>query len=415
MGERLARGQDFASSDGLALAQQALRALVDERTLQGSAGATLLLPFHESLLWYDARQSGAARPWSVRKVNMRGTGVTLGRMLLDPPGDAERDEAGAAVEGIRDALRAPSPFLELVERLQQTAPDSLDRREPEPDERAAWDAADRPALRSLAGRIARHCANITRQPHVAPSAKLLQVRSILALDLAHHALGRSWTGVDVPEEQRYLLLAYTPEERRRNRVRIASEAAYQSARQKIAHAMITTVAATARGLAASYDIIDWDAQFEPRSGLDAVADRLAEASGPDEFVALAGLAFEGSRGAGYNRPVDAFRVLLESIELLTGTGQYRYLRADPDLLAALVGAVGGTPLPADQFLRRLWEEWRLVVGEAEMVGTTLVDALDGSLLARNARRLEHLLVDAGLAIALSDQTCMVGQRPEEPR
>ncbi len=44
-----------------------------------------------------------------------------------------------------------------------------------------------------------------------------------------------------------------------------------------------------------------------------------------------------------------------------------------------------------------------------MTRTTLVDSLDGSLLARNRRILERVLSSSGLAIALSDQTCMVGR------
>jgi hypothetical protein len=177
--------------------------------------------------------------------------------------------------------------------------------------------------------------------------------------------------------------------------------------------MIATLAESASDLAGEFDEMDWDIQFERRSGLDAVAVELSSAQEQADFMRLAGLAFEESRGAGYNRPVDAFRVLLESIELLSGTGQYRYLRAEPDLLAALAGAIGGTPMPTGDFLQRLWEEWRIVIGEAEMAGTALSDAVDGSLLARNARFMEQLMVDAGLAVALSDQTCMVGQRIED--
>lgn len=415
MGDRLASGHDFAGSDGLALAQDALRALIDERTLQGSAGATLMLPFHESLLWYDSRQSGAARPWAIRKVNMRGTGLTLGRMLLAPPtgvDETTRSDAQAAVEGIKEALQAPSPFSGLASRLQVAAPDSIERRDLEPDESAAWEAAERPSLARLAERVVRHSAAITRRPGVAASSKLMAVRSILALDIAHHALERSWEAIGTPGAQRYLLLTYTPEVRRRNRVRIASEASYQAARQSIAQAMINTLAASAARLAEGDGTVDWDVQFERRSGLDAIAEQLADADEPDEFTRLAGLAFEESRGAGYSRPVDAFRVLLESVDLLIGTGQYRFLRAEPELLEALAGAVGGTPMPTGDFLARLWEEWRIVVGEGEIAGTALGETLDGSLLARNARFMEQLMVDAGLAVALSDQTCMVGQRGE---
>jgi serine/threonine protein kinase len=416
LGERLARGQDFLGSDGLGLAQEALGALVDERTRQGSAGATLLLPFHESLLWYDARKSGATIPWSVRKVNMRGTGVTLARVLLDPPayiGEPDRSAAGAAVDGIKGALQAPSPFAELAKRLNSAVPPALEQRDTEPDERDSWAAADNPLLEPLARSIIRHCANIAAQRHAAPSTQLLQIRAVLALDVIAHALRTSWRAVDTPEDQRFLLLAYTPEPRRMNRVRIASEGSYQLARQKITQAMIATLARRASELAAEHSNLDWDAQFEPRSKLAEVVEALPHAVTDDEYLRLGRLAFESASGGGYNRPVDAFRVLLESVELLLGTGQYRFLQAGPEVLGAMVGAVGGTPMPSDVFLSRVAEEWGFVIGEAEMIETTLVQTLDGSQLSRNSRHCEQLLVNAGLAIALSDQTCMVGQRTEE--
>jgi serine/threonine protein kinase len=406
---KLAAGADFAGSDSMGLAQQALRALIDDRTLQGSSGATLLTPFHESMLWYDARRSGAKRPWSVRKVNMRGTGVTLGAMLLHADASDGNDAPNRAVEGIRTALKAPSPLEQLAGRLQEAVPDELDKFKLEPDEREAWKAADSELLRSLSARVNRHCANITAQTHVAPSTKLLQVRLILALDLAHHALVRSWEAIDAPPELGFLLLAFSSEERKENDIRIASEGSYQSARQEITQAIIAELALKAEEIAEMEDNPDWDLQFESRAKLGEIAGAFADASDPSDFQELAGLVFEESRGAGYSRPVDAFRVLLESVGLLNGTGQYRYLRAGPDLLAALIGAVDGMPMPTASFLDAIWREWSFVVGEKEMTHTSLVDSLDGSLLARNTRILERILVSSGLAVALSDQTCMVGR------
>ena len=401
---KLAGGSDFAGSDGIELAQKAVRALIDDRTLQGSNGATLLAPFHESLLWYDARRSGSKRPWSIRKVNMRGTGVTFGAMLL-------RDGSGnGAAGGIKAALRAPSPLQDLVDRLDEAAPESLDNFTLEPDEETAWAAAGSAVLEPLAERVNRHCRNITDQPHVAPAAKLLQVRLILALDLAHHALSCSWEMIEAPKESRFLLLAFSADERKENEVRIASELAYQSARQQITQAIITQLGRRAEEISEEEGNPDWDAKFEKRANLDEIAERFSSASKPAEFQELAGLAFEESRGSGYGRPVDAFRVLLESVGLLHGTGQYRYLRPGPDLLAALVGAVGGMPMPTGDFLGKIWNEWGFLVGDREMTRTTLVNSLDGSLLARNRRILERVLSSSGLAIALSDQTCMVGRQ-----
>jgi serine/threonine protein kinase len=401
---KLAGGRDFSGSDGIELAQKAVRALIDDRTLQGSNGATLLAPFHESLLWYDARRSGARRPWSIRKVNMRGTGVTLGAMLLR--GGSGNGDAAA---GIKAALQAPSPLQDLVDRLNEAAPEGLDEFTLEPDEKTAWEAAGGELLEPLAARINRHCRNITGQQHVPPSVKLLQVRLVLALDLAHHALSCGWDAIETPPESRFLLLSFSSDERKENEVRIASEASYQSARQQITQAIITQLGCRAAQIAQEEKTPDWDTKFEKRAKLDEIASRFATASEPTEFQELAGLVFEESRGSGYGRPVDAFRVLLESVGLLHGTGQYRYLRAGPDLLGALVGAVGGMPMPTADFLKAVWKEWSFLVGDHEMTETTLIDSLDGSLLARNSRILERVLSSSGLAIALSDQTCMVGR------
>ena len=418
MGSRLARGADFAGSDGLSLVQEALQALIDSRTRQGSAGALLMQPFHESLLWYDARKSGSKVRWMTRKVNMRGTGVTLARLLLEPPdhvSEEVRDLAPLAVQGIKAALQAPSPYGELAQRLGAAVPDEGDDRKAEPDEIDAWRNGSDETLAPLAERVIRHAFAITSQAHVGPALKLLQLRNVLALDLAHYTLMRSWDATRTPEEQRYLLASYTPDERRRNRVRIFSEASYRSARQKVSQAIITQLAATIREVAGSKPSgSDWSDYFEPRSRLDTVASALTVATVDADFTREAERAYELASGGGYGRPADAFRVLMDSVDLLVGTGQYRYLRLGPELLASIVGALSqALPAPVDRFLDLVFNEWNVVIGEAEAVGIDLADQVEGAELRRNSRFLEELMVNAGLALALSDQTCIVGQRRAE--
>jgi hypothetical protein len=415
MGSLLARGADFGGSDGLNLVQEALQALIDGRTRQGSAGALLMQPFHESLLWYDARKSGSTVRWMVRKVNMRGTGVTLARLLLDPPAYLDEEHRGlarSAAEGIRSALQAPSPYGELATRLSAVVSEESDDRKVEQDEIVAWKSADDEALRPLAERVIRHAYAVMQQPLVGPAMKLLQFRNILALDLAHYTLTRSWNATATPTDQQFLLASYTPEERRSNRVRIFSEATYRGARQKVSQAIVTALADAMHNVAKTKPpATDWADYFEPRSRLDVVATTLNLAEEAADFAREAERAYELASGNGYGRPSDAFRVLLESVNLLVGTGQYRYLRAGPELLASMVGALGSSlPAPADDFLARVYEEWSIVIGEAEAVGTGLGEQVEGAELRRNARFLEELMVDAGLALALSDQTCMVGQR-----
>jgi hypothetical protein len=330
IGSLLARGADFGGSDGLNLVQEALQALIDGRTRQGSAGALLMQPFHESLLWYDARRSDSTVKWMVRKVNMRGTGVTLARLLLDPPEYLAPELhrlSRQAVDGIRAALQAPSPYGELAERLTAVVPDETDERGVEPDEIDAWLSGDDEALRPLAERVIRHAHAITGQTRTGPALKLLQLRNVLALDLAHYALGRSWDATATPSRQRFLLASYTPEERRNNRVRIFSEASYRSARQKVSQAIIAALADAMRAIAETKPPgAGWAGYFEPRSKLDAVAATLNAAGGSADYAREAEHAYELASGGGYGRPSDAFRVLLESVDLLVGTGQYRYLR-----------------------------------------------------------------------------------------
>ena len=69
-GKLLASGSDVRNSANLALAQSALQGLIDPDTQRGQPGAWLLRPFHESLLWYDARKAPSRPEWTVRKVYM---------------------------------------------------------------------------------------------------------------------------------------------------------------------------------------------------------------------------------------------------------------------------------------------------------------------------------------------------------
>ena len=333
---------------------------------------------------------------------MRGTGVTLARLLLDPPAYLDTDicrSAAEAVEGIREALQSPSPYGELGSRLSAVVPDDSDERSTEQDERDAWVSGDNEALRPLADRIIRHCHAITSQPHVGPAVKLLQVRNILALDLAHHAISSSWNATDTPARHRFFLASYTPEERRNN-IRVFSETTYRTARLKLTQAIVAHLAQTMRDIANSRPPADWADYFEPRSNLQTVATTLNRAGVGADFAFEAERAYELASGGGYGRPSDAFRVLLESVDLLVGTGQYRYLRIGPELLASMVGAVWPhMPASADDFLMLVFREWHIVVGEAEAVGTDLANQVEGAEL-RNARFLEDMMVNAGLALSL---------------
>lgn len=118
----------------------------------------------------------------------------------------------------------------------------------------------------------------------------------------------------------------------------------------------------------------------------------------------------------YSRAADGVRVLVESLELVAGPPAYRYLRPRPPLLAALVGALWDEmPMSLPDFTRRVYEEWSLLVSEHDASATDAGDYLEGADLVFNERGLEALLTEAGLALALSDQTCLVGhQREEQP-
>ena len=236
-GATLAEGRDLLGSVNLALARDSLEGLIDPSTSQGQRGGWLLRPFHESLLWFDARRE-RDRPWRVRQVYMRGSGVTLARMLADPPAGAgpyAAEHGRDAIAAIRHALRADSPLGQIAEALENALPASL--REPvdsEPAEFLAWDRGGAEELAELADRICRHAEGVMRQGNASEPSKLWQLRSILALDLAIHALRTAWHTLDLAQSDRYLLLTFGGPVRRENRVRQRSEQSYQDARQKLA-------------------------------------------------------------------------------------------------------------------------------------------------------------------------------------
>lgn len=406
-GAELAKADDMRGSANLVLARDALQGLLDPDTHQGQPGGWLLFPFHESLLWYDARRE-RARPWRVRKVYMRGSGITLARMLLQPQSDGETSRLGAsAVEAIRETLRAPSPVAQIADLLESALPE---RPSPstEPDEKEAWIRGAEQSLAQLTQQLCRHAEGVMRQGTASGPARLWQLRTILALDLASHSLSVAWEGTDSLPGDRFLLLSFGGPPRAENRLRQYAETAYQEARLRLRLATVTTLAREMERLAGTGEP-DWDDELENRRDrMRAVIDGLGTASTSSDYARLARLATET---ADYGRAGEGFRVLLDTIGLLAGTGAYRYTTATPELLAALVGALSARmPMTSDEFFSCLFEEWGLVVGPDEAALTSVVDRVDGAELARNATRAELLLADAGLALNLSDRTVIVGER-----
>jgi hypothetical protein len=406
-GELLKRGEDFRASANLQLAKRALEGLIDPSTHTGQPGGWLLMPFHESLLWYDARQQ-RARPWGVRKVYMRGSGITLARMLADPLPGLEH-LGTSAVEAIRDALTEPSPLADIAEHLESALGDE-DPPRVEDDEKDAWMAGASEKLQELADRLCRHCEGVMAQGSASGPAKLWQVRTIFALDLAVHALECAWDATETADARRHLLLSFGGARRAENRVRQQSEGAYRQARILIREATVVTLVEVMRELRRrGGPPTGWNDEFEPRalSKIGHVAEELASARPSD----LERLAREAAEGANYDRTGDGFRVLLESIGMLAGTGLYRFLTAGPELLSAMVGALSASmPMTSDDFWKSAFAEWRVVVSADQLQLTNLDEHLDGADLVRNAARAESILVEAGLAIALSDRTTIVGER-----
>ncbi|MGI8596287.1 MAG: hypothetical protein ACR2LY_03265 [Thermoleophilaceae bacterium] len=406
-GEQLAAGGDMRGSANLSLARDALEGLVDPETSQGQAGGWLLLPFHESLLWYDARR-GRNRPWGVRKVYMRGSGITLARMLASPPGGGEAARLGPeAVDAIRETLQAPSPVARIADTLESALPAPSEHRL-EDDERDAWARGGEESLAEFAERLCRHSEGVMRQGTASGPARLWQLRTVLALDLAVHALRASWDATEVASERRFLLLSFGGPPRAENRLRQRSEEVFRQSRLTLRLATAQTLARRMSELA-NEDGVDWDEELaNRRERLTPVIEELRRAQDSEDFQRVARLAAET---ADYGRPSEGFRVLLQTIGMLTGTGRYRYLTATPDLLAALVGALSAEmPMSSARFFERLYEEWGLLVGQEEAAATALAGEVDGAELARNARRAEQRMADAGLALGLSDRTVVVGER-----
>jgi len=422
-GASLASGQDVRSSTYLALAHQALQGLIDPETRRGSqTGAWLLRPFHESLLWYDARKASTkTSEYTVRKVCMRGSGITIARMLADPADPKAAELGRAAVVSIRETLTADSPLATISARLESALPDDAPYTRPpdlETDEQAAWDRGSDARLGPLATQLCRHAEGVMLQARASGPAKLWQLRSILALDLAVHVVRTAWQTTATPEAERFLLLSFANGPRPQDPVRKRSEESFHHARIRTSDATVRTLARRMQELAEADEPVDWSSEFLFRrsSQSDDTANSITKqlrgldrnATGED-YLRVARAAIET---ADYGRGAeDGFRVLLESVGALVGTGSYRYLTAGPDLLAALVGALSAQmPMPSRKFFAMVRREWGLVINQESAVGTALAEQLDGAGLERNARRVEKLMSDAGLALGLSDRTTMVGER-----
>jgi hypothetical protein len=418
-GDLLADGATIRGSTHLKLAQDTLQGLVDPETQRGQPGAWLLRPFHESLLWYDARKSSPSRPdWSVRKVYMRGNGITLARMLADPAG-AESAELGAkAVRAIKEALRSSSPLSQISEQLETALPRSQGYML-ETDEKNAWSHARDGRLAGLEAQVCRHADGVMNQGGASGPAKLWQLRIVLALALAGHVLRTAWEATSTPQHDRFLLLSFGDDVRAQDPVRQRSEESYRRARIHLSEATVLTLARSMRELGEA-GTVEWSGKFEMRKG--AVADALQDVSrqlramrhpAPEEdYRRLARTAVEN---ANYSRSEDGFRVLLESVGLTGGT-RYRYLTGTPEFLAALVGALSDRmPMSSREFFAAVRDEWGFVVNQEAAAETSLAGQLDGAALERNARRAERLMADAGLALVLSDRTSVVGERAARSR
>ena len=406
-GQLLADAQNIRGSANLRLARDALEGLIDPETHQGQPGGWLLLPFHESLLWYDARRE-RSKPWRVRKVYMRGSGISLARMLVAPSAGEDAARLGdAAVAAIKQTLQARSPIGQIAEQLEAALPERPVPRL-EDDESEAWERGADPRLEDLASRVCRHAEGVMRQGTASGPARLWQLRTILALDLATHALRTAWDATGTPARERFLLLSFAGPPRAENRLRQRSEELYRQARLTLRLATVQTLARRMREIAPENGM-DWNEELENRrERLSHVIDELRGARSPEDFERLARLATET---ADYGRASEGFRVLLQTIGMLTGTGQYRYLTATPDLLGALVGALSAEmPMDSGAFFDRLHEEWGFVLAQDAAARTARPGQVDGAELERNARRAEQLMAEAGLALGLSDRTVVIGER-----
>lgn len=413
-GELLSAGSQIQGSAHLQLAQETLMGLVDPDTQRGQRGAWLLRPFHESLLWYDARKASPTRQdWSVRKVYMRGSGITLARMLADAADTEARQRGLRAVDAIRDALRTPSPLARISEQLEAALPKqhfSL----LESDERRAWEQARDTRLSQLEMKVCAQVDGVMGQGAASGPEKLWQMRTTLALALAVHVLQTAWDVTDTPRGDRYLLLSFGDDARAQDPVRQQSEDSFRKARIRLAEATVLTLARRMRELGEE-GLRSWAGEFEMRKGsvadaLQQVCRELGAMSHPaseDRYLSLARTAVEN---ANYGRSEDGFRVLFESVGLISGT-RYRYMTATPDLLGALVGALSHRmPMSSRDFFSAVRDEWGFVINQETAAHTTLAGQVDGAALERNARRAERMMSEAGLALGLSDRTMVVGER-----
>jgi hypothetical protein len=353
---------------------------------------------------------------------MRGSGITLARLLADPADPTAAELGRAAVAAIREALTSHSPLAAISRRLESVLPaDSPYNRPPdlETDEQAAWDRGTDPKLALLATHLCRHAEGVMLQAGASGPARLWQLRSILALDLAVHVARTAWQVTSTPAAERFLLLSFGGSPRAQDSVRQRSEESYRRARIRLSDATVRTLARRMHELAEGGDPIAWPSEFLFRRGSQSDADeasissqlrRLASTvATTEDYLRIARATIET---ADYSRGAeDGFRVLLESVSALVGTGSYRYLTAGPDLLAALVGALSAQmPMPSRDFFAAVRREWGLVINQESAADTSLATQLDGAGLERNARRAEKLMNDAGLALGLSDRTTMVGER-----
>ena len=425
-GSMLARGLDLRGSTNLALAQQALEGLVDPETERGEqAGSKLLRPFHESLLWFDARQTGRnSNVYTVRKVHMRGTGISLARMLLDAPDPVSARLGHAAVAAIRKALTAPTPLASISDVLEQALPrDQLYSNRPisvEQDEKEAWELGADPRLSELSSQLCRHVEGVMLQGRASDPAKLWQLRCVLALDFAIYILRTAWEATDTPAHEQFLLLSFGGAPRAGDALRQRSEESYARARIRLGEATIVTLAQRMQELKEDPSVTGFAGEFrdaalrEDTDTAPSVASQLQnlpQAAPKEEFTRLARVAAEVSTSYGRGSE-DGFRVLLESVGMVAGS-RYRYLTASTDLIATMVGALSAQmPMSSRQFMNAVRKEWGLVINLESAADTSLRDQLDGADLARNVRQAERLMSDAGLAVGLSDRTTVVGERAD---
>ncbi len=417
-GQKLSIAEDFNGSDNLNLAREALGNLIDTTEgLPGQRGEHLLMPFHESLLWYDARKSKSSDSWSVRQVRMRGKGMGIARILIDPPPGAGEDTLGharTAREELVRLLRAPSPFGKVAEHLESPLHDgSSPRPAIEDAERRWWELAGEDATRPFAKQFSRHLAGVATQKNCSPSDKLWQTRSILALDLASNYLQSAWERSEQPQEQRFLLVCAPGLDRKTDTVRLASERSYKVATTSLRDALVTVIAETMAELQADMrgGAIDFEEHLELRKG--AVRDNIRETvidpyeGGERDFQTLATNLYKSSS---YHRAIDGYRVLLRGIGCYAGGDRYRYQTFRPELFRALIGALSADmPMESGDFFARLREEWGFVASDKAAEGTLFEQAVPSGALANNKSRFEEMLVSSGLASSESDTTVLVGE------